>query len=111
MSVNGNTAAGGVVIQTRDLSKSYGAGGKPALNRLNLDVQQGEIFGYLGPNGAGKSTTIRILMDLIRPTSGEAAAGTVIAQNVDGGVRYFKYLRGLYKDDDRLALAAYNVGG
>jgi ABC-2 type transport system ATP-binding protein len=60
------------VIQTRDLSKSYGRGDKLALNRLNLDVQPGEIFGYLGPNGAGKSTTIRILMDLIRPTTGEA---------------------------------------
>lgn len=71
MSTN-NTGHSESVIQTRDLSKAYGNGDKLALNRLNLDVQRGEIFGYLGPNGAGKSTTIRILMDLIRPTSGEA---------------------------------------
>lgn len=60
------------IIETRDLSKTYGRGKAPALNRLNLTVNQGEIFGYLGPNGAGKSTTIRILMDLIRPSSGSA---------------------------------------
>lgn len=58
------------VIETHDLSKRYSAGRPPALHKLNLTVTQGEIFGYLGPNGAGKSTTIRILMDLIRPTSG-----------------------------------------
>lgn len=58
------------VIQTRGLTKRYGD--KLALDRLDLDVMRGEIFGYLGPNGAGKSTTIRILMDLMRPTSGEA---------------------------------------
>lgn len=71
MSINGNRSSA-PIIQARELSKSYGRGDKLALNRLTLDVQQGEIFGYLGPNGAGKSTTIRILMDLIRPTSGEA---------------------------------------
>jgi len=60
------------IIETHNLSKTYGAGQPPALSQLNLTVNQGEIFGYLGPNGAGKSTTIRILMDLIRPTVGEA---------------------------------------
>ena len=43
-----------------------------ALRDLSLEVRQGEIFGFLGPNGAGKSTTIKLLMDLIRPTTGEA---------------------------------------
>lgn len=60
------------IIETRDLSKIYGRAKIPALSKLNLTVNQGEIFGYLGPNGAGKSTTIRILMDLIRPTNGSA---------------------------------------
>ena len=41
-----------------------------ALADLDLRVERGEIFGYLGPNGAGKSTTIRLLLDLIRPTAG-----------------------------------------
>ncbi len=43
-----------------------------ALDRLNLDVEQGEIFGFLGPNGAGKTTTLKILMGLIYPTGGTA---------------------------------------
>ena len=40
---------------------------------LNLAVQEGEVFGYLGPNGAGKTTTIRVLLGLVRPTSGRAS--------------------------------------
>jgi ABC-2 type transport system ATP-binding protein len=58
------------VLETFNLTKQYP--GRLALDRLNLAVQPGEIFGYLGPNGAGKSTTIRLLLDLIRPTSGSA---------------------------------------
>ena len=57
-------------ITTRGLTKRFGA--VVALDGLTLEVQQGEIFGFLGPNGAGKSTTIRLLLDLIRPTAGEA---------------------------------------
>ena len=56
------------VLQTHDLSKRYGS--RLAVDRLNLDVLQGEIFGFLGPNGAGKTTTIRMLLGLIRPTAG-----------------------------------------
>jgi beta-exotoxin I transport system ATP-binding protein len=56
-------------IQTRQLVKRYGRG-TVALKGLDLTVQRGEVFGFLGPNGAGKSTTIRILLDLIRPSSG-----------------------------------------
>jgi ABC-2 type transport system ATP-binding protein len=58
------------VIETTELTKRYP--GKLALDHLNLSVHKGEIFGYLGPNGAGKSTTIRLLLDLIRPTEGSA---------------------------------------
>ena len=57
-------------IQTEALVKRYGRGGTTALQGLDLTVSPGEVFGFLGPNGAGKSTTIRILLDLIRPTSG-----------------------------------------
>jgi ABC-2 type transport system ATP-binding protein len=59
------------VIETETLGKTYGA--KPALIDLNLAVEPGEVFGYLGPNGAGKTTTIRILLDIIRPSTGRAA--------------------------------------
>ncbi|WP_149551213.1 ABC transporter ATP-binding protein [Streptomyces marokkonensis] len=59
------------VIELRELTKTYGT--RRGLIDLSLDVRQGEVFGYLGPNGAGKSTTIRLLLDLIRPTSGRAS--------------------------------------
>ncbi|MDG4800165.1 ABC transporter ATP-binding protein [Micromonospora sp. WMMD980] len=59
-----------VVIETEKLTKTYGR--RQGLTNLDLSVAEGEVFGYLGPNGAGKSTTIRVLLDLIRPTSGRA---------------------------------------
>jgi ABC-2 type transport system ATP-binding protein len=58
------------VISTSGLSKDYGSG--RGLFGLDLEVGPGEIFGFLGPNGAGKSTTMRLLLDLIRPSSGSA---------------------------------------
>ena len=58
------------VIQTEKLTKSYGA--HRGIIDVDLQVNQGEVFGFLGPNGAGKTTTIRTLLDLIRPTSGRA---------------------------------------
>jgi ABC-2 type transport system ATP-binding protein len=58
-------------IETIALGKTYDSGVR-ALDGLDLRVEHGEVFGYLGPNGAGKSTTIRLLLDLIRPTDGRA---------------------------------------
>jgi beta-exotoxin I transport system ATP-binding protein len=60
----------GPVIATAGLSKDYGSG--RGLFGLDLEVKAGEVFGFLGPNGAGKSTTMRLLLDLIKPTSGSA---------------------------------------
>jgi polyether ionophore transport system ATP-binding protein len=57
-------------VQTWELSKRYGE--TLALDRLELTIQEGEVYGYLGPNGAGKTTTIRLLLGLHRPTSGRA---------------------------------------
>jgi ABC-2 type transport system ATP-binding protein len=57
-------------VSIRGLSKQYGK--LIAVNNLHLDVAPGEILGFLGLNGAGKTTTIRILLDLLRPTSGHA---------------------------------------
>src|SRR5580692_1788058 len=62
--------SGGPAIQTSGLSKDYGSG--RGLFGLDLEVREGEVFGFLGPNGAGKSTTLRLLLDLIRPTAGSA---------------------------------------
>lgn len=58
-------------LLTESLSKTFGS--TRALDGLDLRVEQGEVFGFLGPNGAGKSTTIRLLLDLIRPTAGRAS--------------------------------------
>ena len=58
-------------IETRGLTRVFGS--QVALDHLDLRIERGEIFGFLGPNGAGKSTTIRLLLDLVRPTSGSAS--------------------------------------
>jgi len=64
-------------IRIEDLTKDYQIGfwrQRPyrALDRLTLEIDQGEVFGFLGPNGAGKTTTLKLLMQLIFPTSGQA---------------------------------------
>jgi ABC-2 type transport system ATP-binding protein len=56
------------MIQLIDLTKRYGK--LAAVNRLNLEVPAGQIFGFLGPNGAGKTTTIRVMMGILKATSG-----------------------------------------
>ena len=58
------------VIVAKDLSRTYGS--RRGISNVNLTISSGEIFGFLGPNGAGKSTTIRILMGLLRASSGSA---------------------------------------
>lgn len=58
------------VIEAVGLVKRYRRHGRPALAGLDLRVEQGEVFGFLGPNGAGKTTTMRLLLDLVRPSSG-----------------------------------------
>lgn len=76
------------------LSKTYD-GRRAAVDSLNLRVERGEIFGFLGPNGAGKSTTIRILLDLIRPTSGSAQILGLDCQRESSAVkRLLGYLPG-----------------
>lgn len=65
-----STTTDDVVIRTDGLVKDYGR--VRALAGVDLEVRRGEVFGFLGPNGAGKSTTIRILVDLLRPTAGTA---------------------------------------
>ena len=69
------------VIQTQGLTKRYGHGDSatPALVDLDLDVHEGEIFGFLGPNGAGKSTTIRLFLGFLHPTAGRA---TVLGHDI-----------------------------
>jgi ABC-2 type transport system ATP-binding protein len=81
----------GAVIHTEDLTKVYPGTDFAAVDRLNLDVQAGEIFGLLGPNGAGKTTTAGILTTRVVPTSGRAflagidvAAHPALAKQLSG---------------------------
>src|SRR5438132_6545599 len=68
------------VIHTEKLTKRFGA--LTAVEGLDLEVREGEVFGFLGPNGAGKTTTLRLLCALIAPTSGTAeVAGHRLGEN------------------------------
>lgn len=71
------------MIHTQNLSKQFTT--TLAVDRLTLDIQEGEVFGFLGPNGAGKTTTVRMLTSLIAPTSGTAKVNgfTVGKQDTD----------------------------
>ena len=86
-------------IETSELSKRYGKG-VLALDGLELHVERGEVFGFLGPNGAGKSTTIRLLLDLIRPTSGSAR---LLGHDIRGNSLPARSVTGYLPGDLRLA--------
>jgi ABC-2 type transport system ATP-binding protein len=89
------------VIETESLTKSYGK--FRGIVDVGLVVSEGEIFGFLGPNGAGKTTTIRILLDLIRPTSGSARVFGIEAHADPVAIhRRIGYLPGEWNLYDRL---------
>jgi ABC-2 type transport system ATP-binding protein len=70
------------MIKMNDLTKSYGE--KLAVDRITLEISQGELVGYLGPNGAGKTTTIKMLTGMMRPTTGTATIGghDIVTENL-----------------------------
>jgi ABC-2 type transport system ATP-binding protein len=89
------------VIRTEKLTKSYGS--HRGIVDVDLDVQKGEVFGFLGPNGAGKTTTIRVLLDLIRPTSGRAFVFDIESSADPAAIhRRLGYLPGEFTLYDRL---------
>lgn len=61
---------GQIIVETEDLTKRYGS--RTAVDRLNIKIEEGEVFGFLGPNGAGKTTTLLMFLGLTEPTSGRA---------------------------------------
>ncbi len=61
---------GQIIVETEDLTKKYGS--RTAVDRLNIKIEEGEVFGFLGPNGAGKTTTLLMFLGLTEPTSGKA---------------------------------------
>ncbi|MDI6694347.1 MAG: ABC transporter ATP-binding protein [Anaerolineales bacterium] len=73
------------MIQTENLTKRFGS--TLAVERLNLSIEQGEVFGFLGPNGAGKTTTVRMLASLISPTQGRAVVNGFEVGRQDDQIR------------------------
>ena len=63
------------IIRTEQLSRHYGR--RVGIDAVNLDIGEGEIFGFIGPNGAGKTTTIRLLLGFLRPTLGRASISSL----------------------------------
>jgi ABC-2 type transport system ATP-binding protein len=89
------------IIKTEKLTKSYGS--YRGIIEVDLEVQEGEAFGFLGPNGAGKTTTIRTLLDHLRPTSGRALVfGIDTTEDPVGIHRRIGYLPGEFTLYDRL---------
>lgn len=88
------------IIEIRELSKQYGR--LTAVQALDLQVEQGAVFGFVGPNGAGKTTTMRILATLLRPTAGEAwvAGHSVLKERRDvrRAIGYMPDFFGVYGD-------------
>lgn len=83
------------VLEVRDVVKAYD--GKLAVDHVSLEVESGEIFGLLGPNGAGKSSLLRMVMDLLRPDSGEILVlGRRLESSLKDRVGYLPEERGLY---------------
>jgi ABC-2 type transport system ATP-binding protein len=103
-------------LEITDFSKTYGT--KIAVDRLDLTVEKGEVFGFLGPNGAGKSTTIKSILNFLTPSGGKIRifgldsvkssvaiknhigylAGDISLYDSMSGYQFFKYLTGLGKN-------------
>src|SRR5437764_13023035 len=81
------------MIETRDLTKMYGE--LYALDRLTLQLEKGDVYGFIGPNGAGKTTTMRILATLLTPTWGEA---TVCGYSIYNGAKDIRRIMGYMPD-------------
>lgn len=108
------------MIQIQNVSKSFN--GKPALNNLSLDIEEGEILGLLGANGAGKSTTINMLLGFLKPDSGKVSINQIDCSTkpkqvreligyIPENVKLYPYLTGIENLDYfcRLAGLKYNI--
>jgi ABC-2 type transport system ATP-binding protein len=78
------------------VNKSYG--GKPVVQDVSFTLEKGEVLGLVGPNGAGKTTTIRMLMDIVKPDSGEISVfGSPLNEQAKNKIGYLPEERGLYR--------------
>ncbi len=106
----------GAVIRTQGLTRRFGT--LTAVDSVDLDIRQGEVYGFLGPNGAGKTTLIRMLMGLLTPSEGQVQVlGFEIprqAENLRSKVGYMAQHFSLYEDlsvEENLDFAAEIFGG
>ena len=94
------------ILELENVSKSYS--NKQIIDNISFSVDQGEIFGLLGPNGAGKTTTLRMMLDIIKPESGNIR---VFGKDLDPGskdrIGYLPEERGLYKKSKVIELLVY----
>ncbi len=94
------------VLSLENVSKTYG--NFTAVNGIDLHIPRGSVYGFLGPNGAGKTTTIRMILDIIQPTSGRVSIlGHSSALKVRQRIGYLPEEKGLYKKMKVDALIAY----
>jgi ABC-2 type transport system ATP-binding protein len=95
-----------IVLELEHVSKSYND--KQIIDNISFFVNQGEIFGLLGPNGAGKTTTLRMMLDIIKPESGNIK---IFGKNLDPDskdrIGYLPEERGLYKKSKVIELLVY----
>jgi len=104
------------IIETRELTRCYGT--RTVVEKLNLSIEEGEIYGFLGPNGSGKSTTIKMLSGLLTPTSGTATVGgydiNYHSEEIKNIIGYMSQKFSLYEDltvqkDDILELVSLST--
>ena len=84
------------IVTCKNVVKSFGS--VKAVNDISFSIEEGEIFGLIGPNGAGKTTTIRMMMDIIKPDSGEVTVfGEKLGEATKNKLGYLPEEKGLYK--------------
>lgn len=94
------------IVEFESVSKSFSE--RNILEEISFSVRQGEIFGLLGPNGAGKTTLIRLLLDILRPDSGEIRVfGDFLSPAAKNRIGYLPEERGLYKKTRLLDMLVY----
>ncbi|MEZ0577974.1 ATP-binding cassette domain-containing protein [Nocardioides sp. MH1] len=96
-----------LVVTTDALTKRYGD--RTAVDHVSMTVRRGEVYGFLGPNGAGKTTTLRMLLGLVRPSSGTATVATDRVGALIEGPGFHPYLSG--RDNLRVLARARGLAG
>ena len=96
------------VLELTEVTKRYGD--FTAVNKINISIPQGSVYGFLGPNGAGKTTTIRMILDILRPDAGQVQVlGASSAMKVRDRIGYLPEEKGLYKKMKVWAIIALSL--